>query len=156
MAEQTSSTTLPQPLRTTASALSKVPGAGTVGRAAGGALDAIGSVSPRGRRIAVYTGAGVLGVTGLVEWPVAVTGAAVAWLTQPRPHEARAGETPESRSTAADRQPAAQKDTLKGGSKKRAAAKQKAMAKKAKKAKKAGKTSPGQASTARPGSRSGS
>lgn len=152
MAEQTSSTTLPQPLRTTALALSKVPGAGTVGRAAGGALDAIGSVSPRGRRIAVYTGAGVLGVTGLVEWPVAVTGAAVAWLTQPRPHEPHAGETPGSQSIAPDRQQA----TLKGGSKKRAVAKQKALAKKAKKAKKAGKTSPGQASTARPGSRSGS
>ncbi|MFF8318710.1 hypothetical protein ACF06V_16260 [Streptomyces bobili] len=90
---------LPQPLRAAASvlgkvpeavsrvpgAVSKVPGAGTVGRAADGALDKVGLVSPRGRRLAVYTGAGVLGVAGVVEWPVAVAGAAVAWLTQPRP-----------------------------------------------------------------------
>ncbi|MFG2726518.1 hypothetical protein [Streptomyces canus] len=54
---------------------------------AGGALDRVGAVSPRGRRLAVYAGAGVLGVAGVVEWPVAVTGAAVAWLTQPRPGE---------------------------------------------------------------------
>ncbi|MER6075794.1 hypothetical protein ABT187_44990 [Streptomyces sp. NPDC001817] len=54
-------------------------------KAAGGALDWIGAISPRGRRMAVYTGAGVLGITGVVEWPLALTGAAVAWLTQPRP-----------------------------------------------------------------------
>ncbi|MEY9484514.1 hypothetical protein RKD26_000308 [Streptomyces calvus] len=76
---------LPQPLRAVASGLRHVPGAEQVGRVAGGALDAIGAVSPRGRRIAVYTGAGVLGVAGVVEWPVALTGAAVAWLTRPRP-----------------------------------------------------------------------
>lgn len=84
MAEQKSARTLPRPLHAAASAVRKVPGAGTVGRAAEGALDRIGAVSPRGRRVLVYTGAGVLGVAGLVEWPVAVTGAAVAWLTQPR------------------------------------------------------------------------
>ena len=78
---------LPQPLRAAASVLGKVPGAGTVGRVAEGALDRVGAVSPRGRRLAVYAGAGVLGVAGIVEWPVAVTGAAVAWLTQPRPGE---------------------------------------------------------------------
>ncbi|MET9500633.1 hypothetical protein ABZY42_02645 [Streptomyces sp. NPDC006622] len=85
--EQQSKSTrdLPQPLRAAVSVLSRVPGAGTVGRAAEGALDKVGAVSPRGRRLAVYTGAGVLGVAGVVEWPVAVTGAAVAWLTQPRP-----------------------------------------------------------------------
>ncbi|MFD0332967.1 hypothetical protein ACFQZ0_04615 [Streptomyces erythrogriseus] len=75
---------LPQPLRAVASHLSRLPGAGHVGRVAGTALDTLGAVSPRGRRIAVYTGAGVLGVAGLVEWPVALTGAAVAWLTRPR------------------------------------------------------------------------
>ncbi|MEU0915461.1 hypothetical protein [Streptomyces althioticus] len=75
---------LPQPLRAVASQLSRLPGAGHVGRVAGTALDTLGAVSPRGRRIAVYTGAGVLGVAGLVEWPVALTGAAVAWLTRPR------------------------------------------------------------------------
>lgn len=78
---------LPQPLRAAVSVLGKVPGAGTVGRVAEGALDRVGAVSPRGRRLAVYAGAGVLGVAGIVEWPVAVTGAAVAWLTQPRPGE---------------------------------------------------------------------
>jgi hypothetical protein len=87
MAEQKSTQDLPQPLRAAASVLSKVPGAGTVGRVAEGALDKVGAVSPRGRRIAVYTGAGVLGVAGVVEWPVAITGAAVAWLTQPRQPE---------------------------------------------------------------------
>ncbi|MER6622573.1 hypothetical protein [Streptomyces sp. NPDC000931] len=76
---------LPQPLRTVASGLRHLPGAEQVGRVTGGALDAIGSVSPRGRRMAVYAGAGVLGVAGVVEWPVALTGAAVAWLTRPRP-----------------------------------------------------------------------
>ncbi|MFF5160226.1 hypothetical protein ACFY3N_29070 [Streptomyces sp. NPDC000348] len=76
---------LPQPLRAVASGLRHLPGAERVGRVAGGTLDAIGAVSPRGRRMAVYAGAGVLGVAGVVEWPVALTGAAVAWLTQPRP-----------------------------------------------------------------------
>lgn len=85
--QQSPTATPPQPLRAAASALRRVPGAGLVGRAAGGALDRIGAVSPRGRRLAVYTGAGVLGVTGVVEWPVALTGAAVAWLTQPRSGE---------------------------------------------------------------------
>jgi hypothetical protein len=95
---------LPQPLRAAASVLSKVPGAGMVGRVAEGTLDKVGAVSPRGRRIAVYTGAGVLGVAGVVEWPVALTGAAVAWLTQPKGNEpqektgggaAAAGGTPD-------------------------------------------------------------
>ena len=87
MDTQQASTTLLEPLRTAASALRKVPGAGAVSRATEGALDRIGAVSPQGRRIAVYTGAGVLGVAGVVEWPVALTGAAVAWLTQPKPHD---------------------------------------------------------------------
>ncbi|MFH9858152.1 hypothetical protein [Streptomyces sp. NPDC017202] len=94
MTEQNATSTreLPQPLRAAASVLNRVPGAGLVGRAAGGALDKVGAVSPRGRRLAVYTGAGVLGVAGVVEWPVAVTGAAVAWLTQPRPRPRTDGD----------------------------------------------------------------
>ncbi|MDN3025795.1 hypothetical protein [Streptomyces sp. S.PB5] len=87
MTRQSSSTTLPEPLRSVASGLRRVPGAGMVSRAAEGALDRVGAVSPRGRRMVVYTGAGVLGVVGVVEWPIALTGAAVAWLTQPRPEE---------------------------------------------------------------------
>ncbi|EGX55667.1 hypothetical protein SZN_31704 [Streptomyces zinciresistens K42] len=74
---------LPGPLRLVGAGLRHVPGAGQVARAADGALDRIAAVSPRGRRMAVYAGAGVLGAAGLVEWPVALTGAAVAWLTQP-------------------------------------------------------------------------
>ncbi|GGS74501.1 hypothetical protein [Streptomyces cinerochromogenes] len=85
MAEQKSSSALTAPLRGAASVLRRVPGAGTVSRAAEGTLDKVGAVSPRGRRMAVYAGAGLLGAAGVVEWPVAVTGAAVAWLTQPRP-----------------------------------------------------------------------
>ncbi|MGW1599083.1 hypothetical protein [Streptomyces sp. NPDC002343] len=85
MAEQKSSSALTAPLRGAASVLSRMPGAGTVSRAAEETLDKIGAVSPRGRRMAVYAGAGMLGAAGVVEWPVALTGAAVAWLTQPRP-----------------------------------------------------------------------
>ncbi|MEU1003010.1 hypothetical protein [Streptomyces tibetensis] len=88
------SSELPQPLRAVASGLSHLPGAEQVGRAATGALDRIGAVSPRGRRMAVYAGAGVLGVAGVVEWPVAVTGAAVAWLTRPRPEHRPDGASP--------------------------------------------------------------
>lgn len=90
---RTSSSDLPQPLRSLGAGLRRLPGAGQVSRVADGALDRIGAVSPRGRRIAVYTGAGVLGVAGVVEWPLALTGAAVAWLTQPVPGRGAQGET---------------------------------------------------------------
>ncbi|MGW4568693.1 hypothetical protein ACWEN3_42220 [Streptomyces sp. NPDC004561] len=98
MAEQKSSSALTAPLRGAASALRRVPGAGMVGRAAEGTLDKVGAVSPRGRRMAAYAGAGLLGAAGVVEWPVAVTGAAVVWLTQPRParHTDTAVETPDA------------------------------------------------------------
>ncbi|MFG2811815.1 hypothetical protein [Streptomyces sp. NPDC048410] len=85
MAEHTSSSVLTAPMRGVASVLSKVPGASVVSRAAQDTLDIVGVISPRGRRLAVYTGAGVLGVAGVVEWPVALAGAAIAWLTQPSP-----------------------------------------------------------------------
>jgi hypothetical protein len=84
------SSVVTEPVRITGSALRRVPGAGMVSRAAEGTLDAVGNVSPRGRRIAVYTGAGLLGVAGVVEWPVAIAGAAVAWLTQPKPEQGTA------------------------------------------------------------------
>lgn len=74
-----------QPLGAVTSGLRRLPGAEQVSRFTDDALDRIGAISPRGRRLAVYTGAGVLGVAGVVEWPVALAGAAVAWLTQPRP-----------------------------------------------------------------------
>lgn len=91
MAQQESSSSLPKPLRPAAAVLRKVPGAEMVGRAAEGTLDRIGAVSPRGRRLVVYAGAGVLGVAGLVEWPVALAGAAVVWLTQSRPGDRDGG-----------------------------------------------------------------
>jgi hypothetical protein len=117
---------LPGPLRAVVSGLRHLPGAEQAGRVAGGALDAIGAVSPRGRRMAVYAGAGVLGVAGVVEWPVALTGAAVAWLTQPRPAprpdgapgtESPAGadghrRTPAGSGTPGDRPPAGPGDRL--------------------------------------------
>ncbi|MCO4697110.1 hypothetical protein LRR80_03174 [Streptomyces sp. RO-S4] len=93
---------LPQPLRAVTSHLGRLPGAGQVGRAAGGALDALGAVSPRGRRMAVYAGAGVLGVAGLVEWPVALTGAAVAWLTRPRGTERQWAEAADTATALTD------------------------------------------------------
>ncbi|WP_079167933.1 hypothetical protein [Streptomyces colonosanans] len=111
MAEQKSSSDLPGPLQTATSALRKVPGAEMVGRATEGALNAVGAVSPRGRRLAVYTGAGILGVVGLVEWPVALTGAAVAWLTQQRP------EHPERSGQAANGSRSAKRTTSAGGRK---------------------------------------
>lgn len=86
------SSVVTKPVHMTGSALRRVPGAGMVSRAAEGTLDAVGNVSPRGRRMAVYTGAGLLGVAGVVEWPVAVAGAAVAWLTQPKPEQGTAHE----------------------------------------------------------------
>ncbi|MFI1168042.1 hypothetical protein ACH4UM_31710 [Streptomyces sp. NPDC020801] len=86
---------LPQPLRAVTSALRHLPGAPLLGKAVGGALDRIGSISPRGRRMAIYTGAGVLGVAGVVEWPVALTGAAVAWLTQAHPGQSVQEEMPQ-------------------------------------------------------------
>ncbi|MBC2900172.1 hypothetical protein [Streptomyces cupreus] len=151
MAHETSSTTLPQPLRMTVSALGKVPGAGTVGKAAEGALDAIGTVSPRGRRIAVYTGAGLLGVAGLVEWPVAVTVAAAAWLTQPRPHEESA--TTSTTSAPTRKAPAKKASARKAPAKKASA--RKAPARKAPATKKASakKAPSGKPSTARRSSR---
>ncbi|MEU0969994.1 hypothetical protein ABZ357_32975 [Streptomyces sp. NPDC005917] len=96
MAEQKSSSALTAPLRNAASAVRKVPGAGAVTKAAEGTLDKIGAVSPRSRRLAVYAGAGVLGVAGVVEWPVALTGAAVAWLTQPRRGQGAETEPPKA------------------------------------------------------------
>ncbi|NEB04350.1 hypothetical protein [Streptomyces sp. SID13726] len=72
---------LPHLVRAAVSVLGRVPGAGTVGRVAGGALDRLEAVSPRGRRVVAYAGSGVIGAVAVVEWPITVTGAAVAWLT---------------------------------------------------------------------------
>ncbi|MFF8866298.1 hypothetical protein ACF08B_30100 [Streptomyces sp. NPDC015139] len=80
-----SASELPQPLQTISSGLRRIPGVEQLNKITDGALDRIGAISPRGRRLAVYTGAGVLGFAGVVEWPLALAGAAVAWLTQPRP-----------------------------------------------------------------------
>ncbi|MER6429155.1 hypothetical protein ABT272_15580 [Streptomyces sp900105245] len=80
-----SASELPQPLPFIGSGLRRIPGVEQLNKITDGALNRIGAISPRGRRLAVYTGAGVLGFAGVVEWPLAVTGAAVAWLTQPRP-----------------------------------------------------------------------
>ncbi|MFB7308309.1 hypothetical protein [Streptomyces sp. NPDC056192] len=76
---------LAHPMRRVMTAVDRVPGADRVKGIVDGVLDSVGIVSPHARRVAAYTGAGLLGVAGVVEWPVAVTGAAVVWLTQPRP-----------------------------------------------------------------------
>lgn len=85
--EKSSSSRLPGPLRAITPDLRQVPGVKEVTKAAEGALNAVGIVSPHGRRIAAYTGAGLLGVAGVIEWPIALAGAAAVWLTQPRPEE---------------------------------------------------------------------
>jgi hypothetical protein len=82
--------TLAHPLQMVTTAVEKVPGAEKVKEFADGVLDSVGIVSPRARRVAAYTGAGLLGVAGVVEWPVVAAGAAVVWLTQPRPKDAAA------------------------------------------------------------------
>ncbi|MFJ2722783.1 hypothetical protein [Streptomyces sp. NPDC087437] len=111
MAEQKSSSTLAAPLHGATSVLRRVPGVAAVGRATQGTLDKVGAVSPRGRRLAVYTGAGVLGVAGVVEWPVALTGAAVVWLTQPRPEQPADGGEQAQTPAAAAREPAKKRGT---------------------------------------------
>ncbi|MFF7211792.1 hypothetical protein ACFZAU_14865 [Streptomyces sp. NPDC008238] len=73
------------PLDTMSSTAQRLPGAGAIKGAFDSVLDTVGVVSPRTRRVAAYTGAGLLGITGVVDWPVAVAGAAAAWLTQQRP-----------------------------------------------------------------------
>ncbi|WP_431963737.1 hypothetical protein [Actinacidiphila sp. bgisy160] len=72
------------PLDTVKATAQRLPGAGKVKGAFDGVLDTVGVVSPRTRRVAAYTGAGLLGVAGVVEWPVAAAGAAAVWLTQQR------------------------------------------------------------------------
>ncbi|QPP05032.1 hypothetical protein G4Z16_31725 [Streptomyces bathyalis] len=73
------------PMRTMRTAAERVPGSERVRGVFDDMLDTVGIVSPRARRVAAYTGAGILGVAGVIEWPVAVAGAAAVWLTQPRP-----------------------------------------------------------------------
>ncbi|MGW2250192.1 hypothetical protein ACWCXH_08325 [Kitasatospora sp. NPDC001660] len=74
-----------RPVDTAASVVRRAPGARTVGGVVDGVLDTVGLVSPQARRIAAYTGAGLLGALGAVDWPVAAAGAAAVWLTQSRP-----------------------------------------------------------------------
>jgi hypothetical protein len=52
----------------------RVPGAPAVKGALDGMLDCVGAVSSRTRRVMAYTGAGLLGAAGIVEWPVAAAG----------------------------------------------------------------------------------
>ncbi|MGW3656325.1 hypothetical protein ACWD6R_11730 [Streptomyces sp. NPDC005151] len=85
--------TLAHPMQTVTTAMEKVPGAERVKGIVDGVLDSVGIVSPHARRVAAYTGAGLLGVAGVVEWPVVAAGAAVVWLTQPRPKDVAAART---------------------------------------------------------------
>jgi hypothetical protein len=85
--------TVTAPMRTMTTAAERVPGAERVRGVFEDMLNTVGIVSPRARRVAAYTGAGVLGVAGLVEWPVAVVGAAAVWLTQPRPADTDGADT---------------------------------------------------------------
>ncbi|SCK08889.1 hypothetical protein [Streptomyces sp. WMMB 322] len=84
--------TVRYPLRTMTTAAEKVPGAERVKGVFDDMLDTVGIVSPRARRVAAYTGAGILGLAGVVEWPVAAAGAAAVWLTQPRPADTDGAE----------------------------------------------------------------
>lgn len=79
--------TLAHPMETMTAVVDRVPGVDAVKGIADGVLDSVGIVSPHARRITAYAGAGLLGAAGLIEWPVAVAGAAAVWLTQPRPKD---------------------------------------------------------------------
>ncbi|UUN31620.1 hypothetical protein [Streptomyces sp. FIT100] len=79
--------TLAHPMETVTAVVDRVPGVDRVKHAFDGVLDSVGVVSPHARRVTAYAGAGLLGVAGVIEWPVAVAGAAVVWLTQPRSKE---------------------------------------------------------------------
>ncbi|MFH8474837.1 hypothetical protein [Streptomyces sp. NPDC018000] len=85
--------TLTHPVQMVTTAVEKVPGADRAKVFVDGVLDSVGIVSPRARRVAAYTGAGLLGVAGVVEWPVVAAGAAAVWLTQQRPKDAEAART---------------------------------------------------------------
>ncbi|MEU3218237.1 hypothetical protein [Streptomyces sp. NPDC006971] len=82
--------TLTHPVEMMTAAVEKVPGADRAKEFVDGVLDSVGIVSPRARRVAAYTGAGLLGVAGVIEWPLAAAGAAAVWLTQQRPKDAAA------------------------------------------------------------------
>ncbi|MFI6058747.1 hypothetical protein [Streptomyces sp. NPDC051286] len=84
---------LAHPMQMMTTAMEKVPGAEKAKGIVDGVLDSVGVVSPHARRVAAYTGAGLLGVAGVVEWPVVAAGAAVVWLTQPRPKDVAAAQT---------------------------------------------------------------
>ncbi|MFF9075649.1 hypothetical protein ACF1BP_31555 [Streptomyces sp. NPDC014735] len=84
--------TLTHPMETMTAAVEKVPGADRAKEFVDGVLDSVGIVSPRARRVAAYTGAGLLGVAGVIEWPLAAAGAAAVWLTQQRPKDAAAAD----------------------------------------------------------------
>jgi hypothetical protein len=91
------------PVSSVTSVVRMLPGASAVESVFSGVLNAVSMTSPRARRVAAYTGAGLLGVAGLVEWPVAVAGAAAVWLTQARDKDpAKTGRTV-ARSGAGDR-----------------------------------------------------
>ena len=129
---------LAHPMQRVMTAMDRVPGADRVKGIVDGVLDSVGIVSPHARRVAAYTGAGLLGVAGVVEWPVAVTGAAVVWLTQPRPTDAAGAGTEGSQAKQAARSAKAQ--TTKRAAKTRPA--------KASTASGTAKTRPAKASTA--------
>ncbi|MER6104684.1 hypothetical protein ABT115_20765 [Streptomyces sp. NPDC001832] len=100
--------TLTHPVQMATTAVEKVPGADRAKEFVDGVLDSVGIVSPRARRVAAYTGAGLLGVAGVVEWPVVAAGAAAVWLTQQRPKDAEAARMAgEARAEGAQRKHAA-------------------------------------------------
>ncbi|MEY9967860.1 hypothetical protein ABIA33_005940 [Streptacidiphilus sp. MAP12-16] len=122
-----------RPVEAVTSAVRQAPGASTVKEVFDGVLDTVGVVSPHARRVAAYAGVGLLGVAGVVEWPVAAAGAAVVWLTQPRGRSAGSGagqpaaaRKPAAVAAAADRpktKPAAKPSTAKRSTAKRSTAK---------------------------------
>ncbi|MFJ9680583.1 hypothetical protein ACIRP2_21400 [Streptomyces sp. NPDC101194] len=135
--------TLSHPVQMVTTAVEKVPGADRAKEFVDGVLDSVGIVSPHARRVAAYAGAGLLGVVGVVEWPVAAAGAAAVWLTQQRPKDAAEVRT----AGAARTEGAPKKHTAKSVKASTATRKAKSPAGKAKSRPDKAKSRPGKASS---------
>ncbi|MDF3287870.1 MULTISPECIES: hypothetical protein [Streptomyces] len=117
-------------MQTVTEAVNHVPGAPVVKGVVDGVLDTVGVMSPHARRVAAYAGAGLLGVAGLVEWPVAAAGAAVVWLTQPRPEHNGGATAQQTGRPAAAARPKAKTASERTATKRGTAAKKRTTAKK--------------------------
>lgn len=79
-----SSSRIPRTIGAASATLDNLPGVGVARKLVDGALGTVGSVPLGTRRVAIYAGAGLLGLLGAIEWPIVAVVAGAVWLTQPR------------------------------------------------------------------------